>query len=132
MIIDIKKIMQSGKDEEDFFFEYEPTDDVVTLPNVKISSPVKVLGKAVLLSGGNAVIDAEVTFTLKGECTRCLADAEKTFTVGFSEEFTKDGSEEGYGIKNGKIDLTKPIDDLILLEMPVSFLCGDCRGIEFN
>jgi len=93
MIIDIKKIMQSGKDEEDFFFEYSPKEDVVTLPNVKIVSPVKVLGKVTLISDGNAAVDAEVTFTLKGECTRCLEITEKTFTVEFSEVFTKSGED---------------------------------------
>lgn len=111
MIIDVKKLMQSGKTEEDFFFEYAPAGDVVTVPGVEIAPPVKVLGTVMLTSDKTAVIDAEITFTLKGECTRCLGPAENTYTVTFSEEFVQGGGDGVYGITNDKIDLTKPVDD---------------------
>ena len=40
------------------------------------------------------------------------------------------GTEDGYPVVNGKIDLSKIADDLIILNTPVAFLCReDCKGL---
>lgn len=131
MIIDLRKVKQSGKGEEDFFFEYTPKADIVTVPGVQIKAPVKVLGKVILTSSKSAVIEAEITFTLAGECTRCLALTEKTYKIDFEEVFETDATDGVYEIVSDRIDLSKPVDDALILEMPVSFVCEeDCEGIS--
>ena len=53
MIIDIKKLKQSGKDELKFHFETELSADAITLPGAEFSSPTAVTG-VLTLSGKNA------------------------------------------------------------------------------
>lgn len=126
MILDLNAIKRSGKTQTSFFFEYD-TDLQVSLPDTELLSPVKTEGEVFLTGENSAEVEGEVTFTLKGECTRCLADTEKTFVVGFNEAF---GEQDGYPVINGKIDLTKMVEDIIIINTPVTFLCkDDCKGL---
>ncbi|MBO4251351.1 MAG: DUF177 domain-containing protein [Clostridia bacterium] len=124
MIIDLNAIKRSGKTEESFFFEYD-ADIEIALPDAELLEPVSVQG-TVFIAGNTAEVEGEIVYTLKGSCTRCLADTEKTYAVEFSESF----GEGEYPIVNGKIDLTKPVDDIIIMNTPVAFLCrDDCKGL---
>lgn len=131
MIIDLKEIRKRGKTEEDFFFEYVPEGQLVSIPNVALVPPVKVLGKIVLTGRNSALVEAEISFTLAGECTKCLSQTEKSFAVSMAEEFSSDGAEGAYEYRSDKVDLTKAVDDKLILEMPMSFVCSeDCKGIK--
>lgn len=126
MILDLNAIKRSGKTQTTFFFEYDAEIDVA-LPETSLVLPVKVQGEAFLIGDDGAEIEGEITFTLSGECTRCLEKTEKTFTVEFCENF---GKEDGYPVINGKIDLSKMVDDIIITNTPVTFLCkDDCKGL---
>ncbi|MBQ9486156.1 MAG: DUF177 domain-containing protein [Clostridia bacterium] len=126
MILDLNAVKRSGKSQESFFFEYN-ADIAVAIPDVNLLSPVKINGELFLTGENAAEIEGEITFTLSGACTRCLADTEKTFVVEFNESC---GTEDGYPVVNGKIDLSKIADDLIILNTPVAFLCReDCKGL---
>lgn len=131
MVIDLKEIRKKGKTEEDFFFEYVPQGELVSIPNVSLVPLVKVLGKIMLTGQYSAYVEAEITFTLAGECTKCLSQTEKSFTVSMAEEFSSDGAEEAYEYRSDKVDLTKAVDDKLILEMPLAFVCGeDCKGVQ--
>lgn len=126
MILDLNAIKRSGKTQTAFFFEYNAEIDV-ELPKTELLLPVKVQGEAFISGENSAEVEGEITFTLSGECTRCLSSAEKTFTVTFSESF---GGEADYPVINGKIDLSKMVDDIIITNTPVAFLCkDDCKGL---
>jgi len=125
MIIDLKEIRKRGKTEEDFFFEYVPEGQLVSIPNVALVPPVKVLGRIVLTGRNSALVEAEISFT------KCLSQTEKSFAVSMAEEFSSDGAEGAYEYRSDKVDLTKAVDDKLILEMPMSFVCSeDCKGIE--
>ena len=125
MILDLNAIKRSGKTEESFFFEYDADIDVA-IPDTKLMLPVKVQGTVFITGNNSAEAEGEIVFTLKGACTRCLAETEKTFTADFNEVF----GEDGYPIVNGKIDLSKSVDDIIIMNTPVAFLCkDDCKGL---
>lgn len=129
MILDLKKLKRSGKDQSDFFFLYTPDSEIISLPSAQFKEEVKINGTVYLTGEHSAVVEGEVVFTLVGDCTRCLEPAEKEFLAEFSES-VGDGDEDGYPIKNDTVDLTKIVDDLIMMNMPVSFLCKeDCKGI---
>ena len=131
MVIDLKEIRKRGKTEEDFFFEYLPQGELVSIPNVSIVPPVKVLGKIMLTGRNSAYVDAEISFTLAGECTKCLSHTEKSFTVSLAEEFSSEGAEDAYEYRADKVDLRKAVDDKLILEMPLVFVCGeDCKGVQ--
>lgn len=126
MIIDINAIKRAGKISQKFFFEYNENFDI-PLPNAAVVFPVKVAGEVFLTEDGDAQADGEITFTVKGECTRCLEDTEKTFTVEFSEDC---GEDLAIPIINGKIDLTETVKETVIVNIPITFLCKeDCKGI---
>ncbi len=129
MIIDIKKIRRSKNQSEDFCFEYQPDGELIDVPNVNIAGSVKILGSAFLTGEHSVQIDGEVCFTIAGECTRCLKETSKQFVKEFSE--TADSQdEEGYPVKNDTVDLKRIVDDVILMNVPLNFLCSeDCKGI---
>ena len=126
MIIDLNGIKRAGKTQTSFFFEYD-TDLEIALPDAELVKPVKVQGEIFVTGENSAETEGEITFTVSGECTRCLAPAEKVFTVEFAEAF---GTDDGYPVVNGKIDLKKAVDDIIITNTPVAFLCReDCKGL---
>jgi uncharacterized protein len=129
MILDFRKIARTGKTEEEFFFEYVPREDLLSIPDAEIVSPVKINGKITLTGKHSAFVDAEVCFTIKGSCTRCLKDTEKTYFATIEEEFDQD-DEYSYPVKNDTVDLSTVVEDKIIMTAPVSFLCReDCKGI---
>ena len=128
MLIDLKKIRASGKEEENFFFEYNPTENLVGLPDATLSL-IKINGKVFLTGRHSAYLEGEISYSITGDCTRCLTTTTKDFVVEFNEELEMNNL-EGYTIKNDIIDLTKIVDDRIIMNDPVNFLCKeDCKGI---
>ena len=129
MIIDLKKIKRSGKDSAEFFFEYQPETSLIDIPNVNLVMPIKVTGSVTLSGEHSCYIDGEVVFSIKGECTRCLKQTENVYTAEIRESADSD-SEDCYPVKNDTVDLTRIVDDVILMNVPVNFLCSnDCKGI---
>ena len=132
MIIDLRELKRTGKEESDFFFEYSPEYELADIPNVKMLNPVSVIGTVTLTGQHSAYVEGEITFTLEGECTRCLTQTSKKYSAFFAEQIEQ-GSEDGYPLINDKIDLSKIVEDAILINMPVNLLCKeDCKGICFN
>lgn len=129
MIIDLKKIKRSGKDSSEFFFEYSPEAELIDLPNADIVLPIKVFGTVTLTGEHSAVAYGQVDFSIKGECTRCLEDTVKPMLLDFDENFDQEDP-NGYPVKNDTVDLSKVVDDLIMINSPMNFLCDeDCKGI---
>ncbi len=129
MILDLRKLKRSGKDESDFFFEYAPEQDLIELPSAEIAGPIRINGTVSLTGEHSAFIKGEVEFVIKGDCTRCLSSTEKQYFLEFSES-VEENNLDGYSVKNDTIDLTKIVDDLIMMNSPITFLCDeDCKGI---
>lgn len=132
MVIDFRKIARSGKTEEDFFFEYLPEEELLLLPDAKIVTPVKITGTATLTGKHSAYIDAEICFSVEAECTRCLTPTVKEFIAEITEEVDAE-DEDSYPVKNDTVDLTKMINDKIIMTVPFNFLCKeDCKGLCLN
>lgn len=129
MFLDLKQLKRSGKDRQDFFFEYDIPSDLSDIPNVKVVSPVNVTGEIVLTGEHSAYIGCEVDFGVSGECTRCLTETARRFTVDVEEE-AEENNADGYSVVNDRIDLGKIVEDAILTNLPFNFLCKeDCKGI---
>lgn len=131
MILDLRALKRSGKEEEDFFFEYSPKENLISIPNATLVPPIKVTGNVRLLGNKSCYLEGEICFSVKGECTRCLNETVRQFVFPFNEEI-EEGDEESYPLINDRVDLTQIISDTVLLNMPISFLCkDDCEGIKF-
>ncbi len=129
MILDLKKLKRSGKDSSSFFFEYSPESELIDLPGANIVLPISVSGTVTLTGEHSAVIDAEIVYSISGNCTRCLNETTKDFAVEISESVDNDNP-DSYPVKNDTVDLTKIVDDAIMINNPTSFLCKeDCKGI---
>ncbi len=133
MLLDLRKLKRTGKDTQDFYFEYSPKTDLAEdLPACELVLPVKVWGTISLTGEHSAYVEGEIEFTLSGECTRCLANATNVYHTEFGEEVA-DGDEKGYSLVNDTVDLTKIVEDAVLMQIPVTFLCKeDCKGLCFK
>ena len=129
MILDLRALKAKGKEESSFYFEYQPQEELVEIPEVEIVLPIKITGTVTLTGRHSAYIEGEIVFCLKGQCTRCLSDAERCYSCAFNEEVSDDNL-DGYQLVNDTIDLTKMVNDTILTNLPLNFLCKeDCKGI---
>ena len=129
MILDLKKLKRSGKDSSSFFFEYSPESELIDLPDAKVVLPISVSGTVTLTGEHSALVDAEIVYSISGNCTRCLNQTTKDYAVEISESVDND-IPDGYPVKNDMVDLTKIVDDAIMINNPTNFLCSeDCKGI---
>lgn len=129
MILDLRKLKRSGKDWEEFYFEYSPETELVDIPNASFASPLKVSGTLTLSGEHSAIVEGEVAYVIKGECTRCLEQTEREYVAEFYEQ-VEENNPDGYELKNDTVDLAKIVDDAVAISVPISFLCKeDCKGI---
>ena len=130
MIIDIKKLKQSGQDECSFHFETEVEDGAITLPGAEFCAPTAVTG-TLTLSGKSVFVEGEIAYYPKAPCSRCLKETVYHGIVPFDEEFSENPvSDEEYKFSKGLVDLSEMTREKIIISMPLSVLCKeDCKGI---
>ena len=130
MVIDVKKLKQSGKEECSFHFETEMDSEIITLPGAKFLPPVSVTG-TLTLSGKTVFVFGEIEYSLSSPCSRCLKETVYHSVVDFDEEFTEDKTvEDAYLYSRGLVDLSDMVREKIILSMPVAVLCDEnCKGI---
>ena len=79
------------------------------------------------------LVTATVTAPLVGECARCLEPFTSETSVRFQELYTlAEGAAaaDGYVLDGGLLDLEPALRDALVLELPLSPLCGDdCLGL---
>ena len=85
MLLDLRKLKRSGKDRSDFFFEYSPEKQLIDIPSASIVAPVSVTGSITLTGDHSAYVEGEVSFGIKGECTRCLKETERIYSAECAE-----------------------------------------------
>lgn len=130
MVIDVRKLKYSGKDECAFHFEYEADSSTITLPNAEYNGKVNVNGR-LILDGKSVYVDGEIEYSLSTLCTRCLTGVIFHNVVEFDEEYseTEDG-EDIYKFKKGLVDLAEMVEEKLMLSMPYSVYCKeDCKGL---
>ena len=128
MIIDVNKLIRSGLEEGVFELNFEPQRELTGLPGARIAGGVKVNVK-VRPHGRSASAAGEVSYTIEGECSRCLAPARVSISEPFNAEYGM-GAEAEYPIKAGLIDLTAPVEEAVILSSPQVIYCkSDCKGV---
>jgi uncharacterized protein len=81
---------------------------------------------------GGVLVRGEMSGAYNGSCRRCLKPVSGTFDVKGSELYRPETEvwEEGYIIKDSKVDLEPMIRDTVGLALPINPLCReDCAGI---
>lgn len=134
MIIDVFKLRTKGKDEESFTLSYTPDKSLLTVLDAAFSKPAEVK-TLVEVYPDEVYCSGTVTYQVTSPCSRCLTPTVVTRTVEFDERFLPESrkdeeDDEALIYKRDKIDLTKFIDELIMTDMPYTFLCkDDCKGL---
>ena len=100
-------------------------DDPVTFENVHMEGDLVGTGRGVSM---HAVLTADVV----SRCALCLEEARLHVRADIDNRFSRTPSEEDdeYLIEGYAADLTKPVTDALILELPMRFLCRpDCKGL---
>ena len=74
MIIDVRKLNAQKKYSGTLEFEYEAPENLIDIPFVKFSSPVKVEAEYELFEDDSLELRGKILYTLGGQCSRCLKE----------------------------------------------------------
>lgn len=130
MKLDVKNLVSAPFGQNESFnvgFESVEIDENVLAERVKGNLSLTHLEDEILV-----VFDGSVK--LKLVCDRCLGDFTSEKNIKFSQEYLinqkADGEEKLTIGKDFKIDITEPLRQEIIAELPVKKLCQkDCKGI---
>lgn len=115
-------------------FEYSPSQEYLLLPLCKIEGGVKVTGNYEIFEGDEVEVTFTISYRLKGQCSYCLADAEKEIEYSSTALFVTDKSDyDNYVYDGNRLDLTQAVNDALLISQPNVLLCReDCAGVKIN
>ena len=125
MVIDVRKLKNSGKDGCSFCFEYAADDSLITLPYASFKEPVTVTGE-LELAGDKVYVNGEISYVLIAPCSRCGEKTEYRGLTRFDEAFSDDPNdkeEDFYPFSRGMVDLTKMVCDTLVISFPYTIYC---------
>lgn len=131
--IDVRRALAMKQYHGSLSFECEADDSLLDIPLVSFSSAIRVALEYEIGGDGKTEVRGSVTFSLKGECSRCLSEAERTY-VGELYAVFEEGAGDGetYGYRN-VIKLDEAVRDAVVFALPGTFLCSDeCRVPDFD
>ena len=132
MVIDVRQLNAQKRYTGTLEFSVEGESELIDIPFVEFASPVKIQADYELFEDDALELKGKISFWLKGQCSRCLKDAQ-TFVEGEIDALFEpfEGGED-YSNQNGKIDLTEAIREAVMASMPKVLSCGDaCEGIKY-
>ena len=133
MIIDIRKLNIQKKYSGELIFEYQAPEELIGIPFVKFATPVKVEADYDLLEDDSLELRGKISFTLSGQCSRCLKETSQVVEGELDAYFEPRKDSEDYSYTNGKIDLREAIEDAVMACMPYVLLCDEsCEGIRYS
>jgi uncharacterized metal-binding protein YceD (DUF177 family) len=134
MIIEVKKLNARKEYEGTFSFDYTPPQDKVLLPLCSFDGDAKVEGDYIIYEDESVGVKFKITYKLKGQCSYCLEDAQKTVEFETDVLYVRDKEDlDNYYYDGIKIDLTTAVDDALLISQPDVLLCKEgCDGIKIN
>ncbi len=123
MVIDINLLKRQGKTSEKFKFPFEIDKNLALSPDYEFKNAV--LKCEVELKEDYVVVFGEISYTVVGDCVRCLEKTEKPVKVEFDEIFSERPMEDEYSYKSGRLDLGELIKDNVLFSQPTVIYCKD-------
>ena len=133
MLIDIRKLNAQKKYEGRMEFQYSAPETFIEIPFVKFAAPVKILFDYELYEDNSLSIRGTVSYTLEGQCSRCLKETKMPVEGELDAYFENRKDYEDYGYTNGIVDITQAVEDAIMASMPYVLSCGeDCQQISYK
>ena len=129
-VIDVRSLLAKNTYEGTLAFDYEPEEDLLDIPFVHFSSPVHAALRYEIFEDDTVEVEGTITFSLAGECSRCLAPAEQKFTGEVKGLFEKgEGDGETYGYVH-VVKLEELMKDSLLFALPSRLLCESCSDSD--
>lgn len=125
--IDVRSQVANKTYAGELSFEFEAVD-LLDIPFVEFSSPVKAQLSYEIFEDNSVEVRGRFTYSLKGACSRCLSETQKTFTAeveGVFEAGKGDGETYGY---TSFVDLGEFLRDSLAFALPSRLLCGECES----
>lgn len=133
MIIDIRKLNAQKKYSGTMEFTYSAPNSLIEIPFAAFAEPVKVAFSYELYEDDSLDIQGTVTYTLEGQCSRCLKDTSKVVIGELNAYFQPCKDYEDYGYTNGIVRLEQAVEDAIMASMPFTLSCEEeCEGIPYS
>ena len=134
--IDVRRCNAEKNYAGELVFEFAGEEELLDIPYVAFSSPVEAKLHYEILEDDSVEVRGTVSFSLKGECSRCLKMTERRFTgeaEGYFVPRGAKGAEEDYSYSNGVIDLGEFLRDAVLFAMPARLTCSDgCTAPDYK
>ncbi len=124
--IDVRNLVARKNYTGELEFSFDGDEALIDIPFVEFSSPVKAALKYEIFADDKTEIEGTIVFSLKGLCSRCLAETEEKIEYGAEGVFSPLPKDEEYGYRNGIIDLREFLRDSVLFALPSRLLCRAC------
>lgn len=129
--IDVRNLVARKIYAGELNFEFEAEGELLEIPFVSFSTPVAATLRYEIFSDDSVEVKGQIAFSLKGSCSRCLAEAETRITYDVEGVFvTGEPADEEYGYSNGVIVLSEFLRDSVLFALPARHLCDACMKEE--
>lgn len=112
--------------------------EIYTKPKPDNPDNIKqIKGVVTLMNADTKILGTfQVDATIDLECSRCLKEFPKSYTLNFERQFQyhpQSDSEDLPISPNQTLDIAEAIKEEILLKIPLKPLCKkDCKGIKYN
>ncbi len=126
--IDVRRCVARKCYEGELNFSFDAEDGLLDIPLVAFASPVTARLRYEIFEDDAVEVKGTISFTLRGECSRCLAQTEETFTHETEALFLpKAPLGEEYGYTGGIVDLAEFLRDTVAFALPARLLCKTCE-----
>ncbi len=126
--IDVRKSFAAGVRTGELHFPFEPEQALIDIPYVSFSSPAEADLSYEVFGDGEVEVHGSVAFSLKGLCSRCLAEAETRVRYEAEGVFVPHSpKDDEYVYSNGFIDLNEFLRDAVMFALPARLLCERCE-----
>ena len=133
MIIDIRKLNAQKLYSGNMEFSYTAPEDLIPIPFVRFSGAVKVRFDYELYDDDAMEINGTVTYTLVGQCSKCLKESQEEIVGELTALFEPKPDAEDYSYTNGVIQLKQAVDESIMASMPFTLSCGEnCVALRYS
>lgn len=132
-VIDVGRRIAEKKDRGELAFSFEADGSLLDIPYVSFSSPVEAKLRYEIFGDDTVSVMGEISFSLRGACSRCLRETERRYT-GEVDAFFVPGKGDGvdYGYR-GTVVLEECMRDSLLSALPVRLECGEsCEMPDFG
>lgn len=126
--IAVLKAVAEKKYAGELSFSFEPDPALLDIPYVTFGSPVRAELAYEIFEDDSVEVRGTLTFTLRGLCSRCLAEAEREIRSEAEGVFvTGKPKDDEYVYRGGTVELSEFLRDSVMFALPQRLLCGTCE-----